>query len=231
MTKTEIEQAEKDAEKDAEWLSLLLLIFLQKKDKEGAELVRFDAAKGRFYYKGRSVSVKQIRKYLERIENRYAHHLDKITEDLLNGEITIGEWKRSFERKITSSHILAGALALGGIAVAARNQMVQTAINSELRFADEFSEAVRKKKAGTYAQVRARARSYARAAAITFANAELESRKLMGIQIKARRLRRASESCKDCIYWSRRGWIPIQIMPRIGSLTCRHYCRCFIEYR
>lgn len=231
MTEAELKQAEKDAESDAEWLALLLLLYFRKKDRQGVEIVTFDSAKGRFYYNGKSVSVTQIRKYLNRIETRYAKRLDRITQQLMNDEITVAEWKREFDRSISSMHILAGALALGGIAVSARNAAVQAAIASETAFADEFAKAVRKNKAGTVAQVRSRARSYVRSILMTYANTELEARRLMGTQTEARRIRRASESCKGCIEWAKRGWVPIDIMPRLGSLQCRIYCRCYIEYR
>lgn len=230
MTDDEIKQAEKEAEQRARELVLLLLLLFGKKDSKGLEVVRFDAAKGRFYYNGRSVSVKEIRKQLLRIETQQGRKLAQITDDLINEKMTIAEWKREFDRTITSTHILAGALALGGIAVSVRNAGIQAAIASEIKFADGFAKDVRRKK-GSAAQWKARARKYSRAIHITFSNTELEVRKLLGLQTEARRIRRAAESCSGCIEWSRKGWVSIEEMIPIGRLECGVYCRCYIEYR
>ncbi len=51
-----------------------------------------------------------------------------------------------------------------------------------------------------------------------------------GVEIWAIRRRTAGESCPDCIFFSDR-WMPIGEMPELGSLQCRHHCKCVIEYR
>lgn len=237
MTEAEIQQAEKDAEKDAEELALLLLLLLGKKDRAGLEVVRFDAAKGRFYYNGKSVSVTQIRKYLARIETRQARKLARLTEQLEKDEITIGEWKRQFDRSITTSHVLAGALALGGIAVAVRNAAIQEQIAEQLAFADVFAENIRSGKAGSLAKRKSRARSYVRAVHGTFVNIELEARRLMGVQTECRNRLRVAEHCNTgkqrigCVELTRKGWMPLDEMVPIGGRQCGPWCKCWIEYR
>jgi hypothetical protein len=51
-----------------------------------------------------------------------------------------------------------------------------------------------------------------------------------GVEVWAIRRRTAGESCPDCIFFSDR-WMPIGEMPELGSLQCRHYCKCVIEYK
>lgn len=227
------EQNEREALRRAAELSLLLLTLLAAKNRPALDAqVRFDAEKGRFYYKGKSVSVRQIRNYLIRIEGRQAQHLADITGQLAEGTLTINEWKREFDRTITTTHILAGAFAVGSIAAAAANDRIAASISSELQYADAFAKEVRADIANiSKAKLIARAKSYARAAHLTFANAELAVRRSAGLQTEARRVRRAAESCGDCIIWARRGWMPIEIMRPIGTLKCGHFCRCYIEYR
>ena len=127
MTDPQIEQAEKDAREDAEWLLLMVLL---------SSTVTFNAEVGRFYVDGRSVSINQIRSYLNRIERRVGKRVINLTDDLSKGKLTIDEWKRGFDRNITSIHVLTGSLALGSIASAVRNTDVQARIDSELRYAD-----------------------------------------------------------------------------------------------
>lgn len=57
---------------------------------------------------------------------------------------------------------------------------------------------------------------------------------------EAYRIRRAEESCRTglekgvrvegCLEWSDK-WVPIAQMPRLGTLRCKVYCKCFIIFR
>ena len=47
---------------------------------------------------------------------------------------------------------------------------------------------------------------------------------------EAKRIRRASESCPGCRIYAGR-WMPIGMMPPIGSLDCGSHCRCYLIYR
>src|SRR5688572_2317272 len=98
MKNEQIQQEQ--AESDAEWLLLLLLI--------GTD-VTFRADVGRFYVKGRSVSITTIRKYLQRIERKVGKRIVELVDQLEARKISIGAWQREFERNVTSTHILAGA--------------------------------------------------------------------------------------------------------------------------
>jgi hypothetical protein len=227
VTETQIKDAETAAEEDAQWLRLALLLALIRQP----ERVRFDAASDEFILDGRRVHIDTIREYLLRIEKRVGARLTKLTDDLAKKRISVNEWQRSFERYVTSSHILASALAVGGIAAAVRNADVQARIDSELRYADAFAEEIRNGTAGTIAQIRARAKSYLVAVPITYGMIALIVRKVMGTQTEARRVRRASESCPGCVEWAAKGWMKIERMKPLGTLQCRSRCRCFIEYR
>jgi hypothetical protein len=217
---TQLEQQEREAEKDAKELLLLLLL-------GGAVVFRSDV--GRFYVNGKSVSITTIRKYLQRIERNLGRRLTKLTDDLEAQKITLAKWQREFERSITSAHILAGALAVGGINAAVRNDEIQARIASELKYADNFGDEVKDKKVSP-ARMKSRAKSYLIAATITYGILELQVRKLMGGYTECRRIRRASESCPGCVAYAYR-WMPIGMIPPIGSLQCGGRCRCYLEYR
>jgi hypothetical protein len=218
MTDTQIEQAEKDARSDAEAFLLILLL---------SSAVTFKAEVGRFYVDGKSVSITTIREYVRRIETRIGKRLTKLTDQLDKGIIEPREWQREFERSITSAHILTAALALGSIKAAVSNAEVQVRIDSELDYARRFGKDLDK---SSTAQIKARAKSYLLAAAVTYGVLEREVRRLLTGFTECRRVRRASESCSGCVSYAYR-WMPIEDMPAIGSLDCGSRCRCYLEYR
>lgn len=216
MTETQIEQAEKDARKDAEAFLLLLLLSSKVEFREGI-----------FYVDDKSVSITTIREYIRRIETRVGQRLTNLTDELEKGEITADEWQKGFERNVTSAHILTAALALGSIRKAVQEPIVRSRIELELGYGERFGRKVRGDEI-SQAQIASRARSYLLAAGITYGILEQKIRALT--YTEARRIRRASESCPGCIAYSYR-WMPIDEMPRIGSLQCKSRCRCFLEYR
>lgn len=219
MTDEEIEQAEKDAEQDAK--ELLLLLLLSKR-------VIFDAGKGKFYVDGKTVSITTVRNYLQRIEKRLGRRSLDLLNKLEAGTISLDEWQTQFHRQITSAHVLAAALALGGISAAVRNADVQARIDSELKYASGFKSDL--KKDGVSGRSAPRTTSYFMATAITFGIVQQIVRQIVGRQTECQRVRRASESCEGCIAYSYR-WMPIAEMPAIGSLQCGGRCRCYLEYR
>jgi len=223
VTETQLEQAQLDAERDAKEFKLMLLLLL-------ASRVEFRVDVGRFYIDGDSVSITTIREYVRRIETRIGKRLTKLTDQLDRGVIETAEWRREFERNVTSAHVLTAALALGSIRAAISNADVQARIDSELDYARGFGKDVDKGKAGTGPQIASRARSYLLAAAVTYGILEQRIRTLLTGYTECRRIRRASESCPGCIAYSYR-WMAIEDMPPIGSLTCRQKCRCYLEYR
>lgn len=248
MTEAEIDQAERDAERDAEWLALLLLLAFRRRRGRDVADVRFDAARGRFYLNGRAVSLRSIRAHLTRIEDRMARRLVRITNRLERGEITIDEWKREFDRSITSAHILTGAFAIGAIGLAARDEFVQRQIADQLRFADRFAEDVRRGRAGSFAMIRRRVRSYLQAAHITYTNLDLRIAKRTGVRTEVRNLLRPAEHCWDtkahidrngtpqparrgCPELTKLGWMPVEQMIPIGERSCTIWCKCYLEYR
>lgn len=231
MTPHQLEQKESDARRDAKELGLLLLLAIRSKRADAVEMIGWDAATGRFRYKGRLVPAESVRKYLARIESRFRGRLIKLMVDLQSGTISVAQWHREFERMVSSTHILSGALALGGIAVAMRNENVVARLESELKYADRFADDLRAGRAGSVPAARARAASYLMKGHITFYFVEQMARQAVGLQKQCKRVRTASESCVGCIYWSKQGWLPIKEMPPIGSLDCGGFCRCILIYR
>lgn len=242
MTESEIIRAQAQAEKDAADIGLLLLLAFIRKDSQTAKRVYFDQQKGRFVVNGRTVSIRSIAKYLDRTNEKMARRLLLITKELEAGRMSIDEWKRNFDSTVTSTHILFGALAVGGIVNAIRKPSMIHAIDEQLTFADKFAEAIRHNNAGSPAQIRARALKYLNSSRIIFAKLELEQVIAQGIRKEARNLLRPAEHCFrsplaspnvriDCPTLSEWGWIPVEQMIPVGERICRFNCRCMIIYR
>jgi hypothetical protein len=237
MTPQQVKQAEADAKQDAAKLGLLLLLLFRRRHGFEGHKVEFDESTAKFRVDGRAVSVTSIRMYLTRIEDRMGKRLLKITTDLENKQITFAQWKREFDRTITSMHVLAGALIAGSIIKAANHRVVQESIDEQLRFADDFANSVKSKQAGSPAKIRARAKSYSRAAHIIFSDLELKIRIALGVDNEAKRVLRVAEHCHNsaatpgCLELAQKGWIPIEEMVPIGKATCKNWCRCYIVYR
>jgi hypothetical protein len=221
MTDEEIQQAEKDARSDAEWLLLLLLI---------SRRAKFRAEVGRFYVEGKSVSIATVRDYVRRIEKRVGKRLLDLTDQLEKGEITVRQWREGFERNVTSAHILAAALAMGSIRTAARSVNTQKIVSGEMSRIGDLAKRVKDGTAGTPSRMRGRITFYLTTVSVTYGVIEQLVQKTVGQKTEARRIRRASESCSGCIAYAYR-WMPINEMPRIGSLNCGTWCRCYLEYR
>lgn len=250
MTPSQIQAAEQNAKDDAQKLGLvLLLLFKQKKGLKGHEII-YDASSGKFRIDGRAVSVLTIRRNLATIQDTFAKRLTKIIDQLASREISFDEWKRQFDRSVTSTNILAGALTLGSIGAAVNHRAVQEQIDIQLNFADKFSAQLRNSiprvritdqpiifKGMSTARIKARSRSYVQSAHILFSNVELALRIALGVDSEARRVLRASEHCRNslllpgCLELARQGWTPIDEMVQIGQATCTIWCKCFIEYR
>ena len=215
-----------EAESDAEWLLLLLLLYVGRPDTP--KRVTFKL--GRFYVDDVSVSINRIRSFVLRTERRLSRRVGQLVDDLDSGKIDADAWEKEFNRNITSGHIIAGALALGGIAKAIDNRIVRRRLDIERKYAERFAGQIRRGEAGSPQAIRSRARSYLRSISITYGQVELATQKALGFRKECRRIRRASESCRGCRRWSYR-WMPIEQMPPIGTLDCGGNCRCYLEYR
>lgn len=234
MSPQQIKQAEEDAKSDAKYLALLLLLALANKDSISASRVKWNESTGKFLVDNKVVSVVTLRLYLSRIETKLGRRLLKLTDDLAAKKITLGAWQREFERTITISQILAGALAVGGIAAAVKNTMVLDRIDEQISFADGLTTEIRTNKAGSMSKIRARVKSYLQAAHITFENVQQDFITTTGIYDECKRVLRAKESCSCCVLWAEKGFVPVEDQPPIGRFDfpcCWIFDKCYLVYR
>lgn len=226
MTQQEIADETRRAEDLAKGVGGILAALLGLRPTE--KPITWNAQRGRFVIDGRFISMQTIRRELHRFENAVAIRMANLAKLLSNGTIDLPEWRERMKTLVGSSHVIMAAVAVGSIAAGARNPEVQNRIESERKYANGFAEDVEKKKLST-PTIKARAKSYLIAAAITFAVVEMAVHSKLGYQ-EARRITTAAESCEDCKAYAYE-WMDIGEMPEIGSLKCGNRCRCYLEYR
>lgn len=247
---SERDQQELEQQLDSASLSLLLLLFLGRRNVQTGREVEFDRRRSVFRIDGKVVSVTTIRVLLAQIEKIGGVRLRTHMDAFLRGEITLEEWAKRSASTIRVSHTLSTALAVGGIDRAQTNEEAEKRIREELTFLAGFERDIRQGKVSG-PKMQSRIASYMLAVPVTYwfiDQREKEKLKelkrvkkitngiplteieLRDIYKEARRYRRSSESCSGCIAYSG-FWMPIDKMPPIGSLDCRSRCRCFIVYR
>jgi hypothetical protein len=226
MTVEELEQEKKKAREAALVIGGALVIILGLRST--SKPVLWDASRASFIIEGRYVSAKTIREQILRIRIASGNRIVILTDRLANGLISLEQWRDEMKSVVSTSHILTAALGSGSIAAAAANEAVVSAVVEERAFLDKFAKDIPEKKLST-PTIKARAKSYLLAAGVTFAIVHHAIRKSAGYT-EARRMRTAAESCKGCIAYAGI-WMSIDDVPPIGSLECRNYCRCFLEYR
>lgn len=244
------DRKELEQQLDEASVSLLLLLFVGRRNVRTARKVEFDRRRGIFRVDGRAVSVTTIRVLLTQIEKIGGARLKVHLDAFLRGDIDLDEWQTRTSSTIRVSHTLATALAVGGIDRAETNEEAGKRIREELMFLAGMRSDIEKGKMSD-SRMRSRALSYMLAVPVTYwfidqrekeklrelkrvkkvtAGIEYTEEEIRKIYKEARRYRRASESCSGCIAYSG-FWMPIEKMPPIGTLDCRSRCRCFIVYR
>lgn len=246
FTEEDVQEAEKIG-RDA-GASLLLLLF------SGSPRVAWDDVRKVFTVDGRRVTSAAMRRLVQRVEASSGKRLSQHVEALIDGTIDVGEWRRRMERSIAGGHLLAGALALGGVGIAKTDTELNQRVNAEIGYLGGFASDIRAGKMSEPRQ-RSRAGSYLIAMFVTFMLLDLREKKravkIVGggipkppprgpgitpppkpppVYREAMRIRSAAESCEGCIAYAGK-WIPIEAMPPIGSLNCKGRCRCSLIYR
>lgn len=181
-----------------------------------------------FVLDGKRVSITTIRKILRRIETVSARRLVRLTEKLYRNEIELADWKTEAMRTITSAHLLAGAVAGGSLEEAERDGYVSANTAKQHRYLAMFETDIRRQKVSQARGVW-RIGLYAMAVFMTYSAVERAKNIERGATM-AKRLRRASESCAGCVEWSG-FWMPVSVLPPIGTLDCKSRCRCYVIYK
>lgn len=178
----------------------------------------------------RPITERQVRGAIVRITAQTEKHLRDIAADLGAGRINLAEWQIQTAETIKTAHVLTGAIGRGGRASMTVSDWgrLGARIREQYAHLNRFAREIENGKL-SLAQIERRASLYAAAVRANYFTFEKTARTAAGFDL-ARRILNARESCKDCLSWSRRGFVPVEQQPAIGELICRSFCKCRIEY-
>ena len=182
--------------------------------------------------KGSFISYEAVQSLTESYIEQSKVELDDITDQLLSGEISVGEWEQEMILELRDAHTNSYALGHGGIGRLGDRQIDRIAdmVEAEAVYLRGFSEDIL---AGNLseAQIRDRASMYVEGIYKSFELGREDAHNDAGFD-EEKRVRNATESCDDCIEYEALGWQPIGTLPSIGAqCACRSRCRCHKEFR
>jgi hypothetical protein len=180
--------------------------------------------------KGRFISPKVIRNEIDKVVQVTAGRLEKIATDLTLGKIDIKTFQTRTRDVLKSSYTLSGSVAKGGWRQMTKGDWgkVGAQAKREYGYLNKFAEAIKSGKLSDK-QIIARARSYASSVRAVYEQSSFDNRKEAGGL--CRRVLNAKESCSECRAAASRGFIEVDEMPPVGSLLCKSFCRCRIEFK
>lgn len=203
---------------------------------DDAESVEWDSTNARFRVNNTEVSLTEIQTELERIDLRISRTVTDHNNKLWNKEWTVTKWRVEMEKLVEGNHLIFGALALGGLLVAAKDATVKRRIVSDRRALLRYKYSLSKGLVASLPVANNRSRSYIRSFSVTY-NLLSQRVHILAGYTEARRILSKAEHCRTknglegCLEAAARGWMPIRQMPPIGTLPCKVWCKCKILYR
>ena len=189
---------------------------------------------------GNPVSQQEIKQILDASRGHFGGKLERITQELLAGEVTLAEWQLAMAQATKDESIVAALLALGGLAALLALNRQQSALVWSI-----VGEHVRNQVGGINRVARdiakgnrtpAQLRAYARYKASGVIGAYNKVRKIefmaAGFNEARRSLDPFAKHCPDCPAYETTDWIAIdEVIPVGHACRCGGRCRCRVEYR
>lgn len=179
---------------------------------------------------GAEVDPATIRRAISSQASRSAERIGEFANKYISNQINRAEFIIQMREELSSAHLASATIAYGG-----KNQMgsrelgrVGQRIKSELEYLRKFERALANDKAGTPAQIVARAKSYANAQSITYRLSEKAREKDSGITRVRWVVNEDVENCKGC--QAAEGIYDIDSVPALGSHECLNNCYCEYEF-
>jgi hypothetical protein len=183
---------------------------------------------------GRFISSTAVRNALEDVMEVSAINMNTLSQQLVNGELSLADWQRGMMQQVKLSHTAAAASANGGFAQMTQSDwgFAGSLIRKQYDYLNNFAGQIANGEQGLNGQVIVRADLYGQAARGTFeaqrqrlevSNGMEEERRILEIKDGA--------NCEGCIEQAELGWQPIGTLDPIGAEECLTNCRCEFEYR
>jgi hypothetical protein len=189
----------------------------------------FDKKTRTYFRDSRPVKPETLRAWVAEVLERTRGEMKAVTQSFVEGSINRPAWFLEMRSLVARSHGSLAMLAQGG-----KNAMDESAwgragqkIKTEAAFLRSFERDIANGKAGTDAQVVARAQLYANALHSSYEAAVLAREKDAGVKRVLRVLGEPlTGHCNDCPTLA--GEYGIDEVPGIGDSECGPMCNCFI---
>jgi hypothetical protein len=182
---------------------------------------------------GRFVPFADVRDALEAVIDASGQRMNGITQQLVDGSLSLSDWQLAMMEQIKIEHTAAAAAARGGWAQMSQSDWgaVGRMIRDQYGFLQGFADQVASGQQALNGTALVRADLYGDAARGTFEEIRRRYERLMnGMEEEARVLGEA-DHCTGCLDQAALGWQPIGTLDQIGEEECITRCHCKFVYR
>lgn len=183
---------------------------------------------------GKFVSKATIRNALESVMDVSAVRMNKLSEKLAQGVISLADWEKGMLGLIKQSNIAAAALANGGWHNMSQSDWgaVGNFIRGQYDYLRNFAKEIAEGKQALDGRFLVRTDMYGDAANTMYAHMRTRGFIADGYDEERRVLEDKVNACDDCIDYAAEGWQPIGTLPEPGDESvCLTRCRCEKEFR
>jgi hypothetical protein len=182
---------------------------------------------------GRFVSMSAVRDALESVIDASAIRMNNLSQDLVNGTITLAQWENGMMANIKTAHVAATAAANGGWAQVSQSdwgaagQLIREQYEYLRNFAGQIADGTQ----GLDGRLLVRSDMYGDASRDTFE--AIRQRRMIADGFEEERgiLEPGVDHCDGCLERAEEEWQPIGTLLPIGDAECATRCHCTMEYR
>lgn len=194
--------------------------------------LKYNPRAGRYTRAGKFVSDAEINALAQVERNVLSGKLERLTEQMIRGDLELGEWELKVADTLKQSHIRMTILASGGRgrATKASYAIAGRQLKQEYQYLDRFAKQLANEEVSKEQAV-FRSKLYAQSTIQTYQKVFWYNKKQEGFVMAWRSLSDAKH-CKECPNHATNGWVSIdQVVPVGTNCSCRGNCRCRIKYR
>jgi hypothetical protein len=182
---------------------------------------------------GRFISPSEVRDALETVMDASAIRMNNITQQLVDGSVSMAEWQSTMMEQIKVAHTAAAASARGGWAQMSQSDWGAAGrmIRTQYEKLNGFAEQVASGKQKLNGQALMRADLYADAPRGTFEEMRRRYETMQNGAEEERRNLGEADHCDGCLDQAELGWQPVGTLDPIGGEECLTRCHCKFSYR
>lgn len=181
---------------------------------------------------GQFVSFAEVRNALDEVADIAALRMNALSQQLIDGSISLADWQTGMMEQIKISHTAATAAANGGwVQVSPSDWGTAGAeIKAQYQYLQNFANQIASGEQPLDGRLLVRSDMYADAARGTFEEIRFKSMVAEGMEEEIRDLESGADHCDGCLEQAGH-WEPIGTLDRIGDEECGVRCKCNFRYR